>query len=42
MKKIEAVMITGDLIPLFKAEGIAPQKMESRAFLKAVAEKLNA
>ena len=42
VQTIEEGKMTGDLIPLFKAEGIAPQKMESRAFLKAVAEKLNA
>lgn len=41
VQTIEEGKMTGDLIPLFKAEGIAPQKMESRAFLKAVAEKLN-
>ena len=42
VQTIEEGKMTGDLIPLFKAEGIAPQKMESRAFLKAVTEKLNA
>lgn len=42
VQTIEEGKMTGDLNPLFKAEGIAPQKMESRAFLKAVAEKLNA
>ena len=42
VQTIEEGKMTGDLIPLFKAEGMAPQKMESRAFLKAVAEKLNA
>ena len=42
VQTIEEGKMTGDLIPLFKAEGIAPQKMESRAFLKAVAEKLGA
>ena len=42
VQTIEEGKMTGDLIPLFKAEGIAPQKMESRAFLKAVAEKLDA
>ena len=40
VQTIEEGKMTGDLIPLFKAEGIVPQKMESRAFLKAVAEKL--
>ena len=42
VQTIEEGKMTGDLIPLFTAEGIAPQKMESRAFLKAVADKLNA
>lgn len=32
--------MTGDLVPLFKAEGIAPQKLNSREFLEAIAEKL--
>ena len=32
--------MTGDLIPLFKAEGITPVKMESREFLRKIAEKL--
>ena len=40
VQTIEEGKMTGDLIPLFKAEGVVPQKMESRAFLKAVAEKL--
>ena len=40
VQTIEEGKMTGDLIPLFKAEGIVPQKMESRAFLKAVAKKL--
>ena len=37
---IESGYMTGDLIPLFKAEGITPVKMESREFLRKIAEKL--
>ena len=32
--------MTGDLIPLFKREGVTPVKLESRAFLEKIAEKL--
>ena len=34
--------MTGDLIPLFSREGIVPQKLSSEAFLRAVAERLDA
>ena len=37
---IESGYMTGDLIPLFKREGITPVKLESRAFLKKIAERL--
>ena len=40
VKTIEEGKMTGDLVPLFKAEGIAPQKLNSREFLEAIAEKL--
>ncbi len=32
--------MTGDLIPLFRREGVQPVKLESREFLRAVAERL--
>ena len=32
--------MTGDLIPLFRREGITPEKLESREFLRAVASRL--
>ena len=32
--------MTGDLVPLFHAEGITPKKLDSRAFLKAVAKRM--
>ena len=37
---IESGYMTGDLVPLFKSEGITPVKLESRAFLKKIAERL--
>ena len=37
---IESGKMTGDLIPLFHADGIVPQKLDSRAFLKAVAARM--
>lgn len=37
---IEEGEMTGDLIPLFRAEGIAPKKLNSEAFLHAVAARL--
>ena len=40
LSTIESGYMTGDLIPLFKREGITPVKLESRAFLQKIAEKL--
>ena len=40
VETIEEGKMTGELVPLFKAEGIAPQKLNSREFLEAIAEKL--
>lgn len=37
---IESGYMTGDLIPLFKREGIKPVKLDSEGFLKKIAEKL--
>ncbi len=37
---IESGYMTGDLIPLFKREGITPVKLDSEGFLKKIAEKL--
>ncbi len=37
---IEAGEMTGDLVPLFQKEGVTPKKLESRAFLQAIAERL--
>ncbi len=37
---IESGYMTGDLIPLFKREGVTPVKLESRAFLNKIAERL--
>ena len=37
---IEEGRMTGDLIPLFRREGVTPVKLNSREFLQAVAEKL--
>ena len=37
---IESGYMTGDLIPLFRSEGITPVKLESRAFLENIAERL--
>ncbi len=42
VRTIEEGEMTGDLVPLFHAEGIQPKKLSSRAFLKAVAERLKA
>lgn len=41
VETIEEGKMTGDLIPLFKSEGITPQKLSSRAFLEAIAQKLS-
>ena len=32
--------MTGDLVPLFKKEGVTPKKLESRAFLQAIAGRM--
>ena len=40
IETIEGGKMTGDLIPLFCREGVVPQKLNSREFLQAVAEKL--
>ena len=37
---IESGYMTGDLIPLFKREGITPVKLNSEEFLRKIAEKL--
>lgn len=37
---IESGYMTGDLIPLFKAEGVTPVRLNSREFLLKIAEKL--
>ncbi len=37
---IEEGFMTGDLVPLFKKEGVTPHKCESREFLYKIAEKL--
>ncbi len=40
VETIEAGEMTGDLVSLFKAEGITPKKLNSRGFLQAVASRL--
>ena len=40
VRTIEEGEMTGDLVPLFHAEGITPKKLDSRAFLKAVAKRM--
>ena len=40
VRTIEEGEMTGDLIPLFSAEGVTPKKLTSREFLKAVARRL--
>ena len=37
---IESGEMTGDLIPLFKSEGITPKKLNSKEFLYAIAKRL--
>lgn len=37
---IEGGEMTGDLVPMFRREGITPHKRSSRAFLQAIAEKI--
>ena len=33
--------MTGDLVGIFKREGVTPEKLDSRAFLKAIAANMN-
>ncbi|MGN0804584.1 MAG: NADP-dependent isocitrate dehydrogenase [Candidatus Coproplasma sp.] len=40
IETIESGYMTGDLIPLFKKEGVTPVKLESKAFLQKIAERL--
>ena len=40
VETIESGFMTGDLIPLFKRDGITPVKLNSREFLDKIAEKL--
>ena len=40
VETIETGEMTGDLVSLFHAEGVAPKKLDSRAFLKAVAKRM--
>jgi len=40
VETIESGFMTGDLVPLFKLEGIVPTKLNSRQFLEKIAEKL--
>ena len=40
VETIESGEMTGDLVPLFHAEGGVPKKLDSRAFLKAVAGRM--
>lgn len=37
---IESGYMTGDLIPMFRREGVTPVKLDSRQFLQKIAEKL--
>ena len=37
---IEEGEMTGDLIPLFRREGVEPRKLNSEEFLKAIAKRL--
>lgn len=40
VQTIEQGYMTGDLIPLFKSEGVIPVKLNSKQFLQKIAEKL--
>ncbi|MGN1235187.1 MAG: NADP-dependent isocitrate dehydrogenase, partial [Christensenellaceae bacterium] len=40
IETIEEGYMTGDLMPLFKREGVTPVKLDSKAFLQAIAKKL--
>ena len=41
VETIEAGEMTGDLVSLFKAEGVTPKKLNSREFLQSVASRLH-
>jgi len=40
VETVEEGFMTGDLIPLFKSNGVTPQKLSTEDFLKKIAEKL--
>ena len=40
VETIEEGKMTGDLIPLFRREGVAPVRLDSKEFLQAIAQKL--
>ncbi len=40
VKTIEEGEMTGDLVGLFSAEGVTPKKLETRAFLQAIASRM--
>ncbi len=40
IKTIEEGYMTGDLVSLFKKEGVTPKKLSSKDFLKAIAERI--
>lgn len=40
IETIESGYMTGDLIPLFRREGVTPVKLDSEGFLRKIAEKL--
>ncbi len=42
VETIESGEMTGDLVPLFRAEGVQPKKLNSREFLLAVKKRLEA
>jgi len=40
IKTIEEGEMTGDLVGLFKKEGVTPKKLTSREFLQAIAKRI--
>lgn len=40
IKTIEEGFMTGDLIPLFKSDGVSPHKLNSKEFLYAIADRI--
>ena len=42
VRTIEEGEMTGDLVSLFRSEGVTPKKLDSRAFLRAIAGRLEA